>query len=107
MADTIGKFKLKGKRVECLVCNNDYFNKRTFNSHFNRVHREIKKPSCYDKPLGGAKCQLCRKIYSTIYQLKIHIKTAHEGQKIKCEICEREFSTKDSLKVHVRTQHSS
>ena len=104
LSDTVGKFKLKGKRVECLICNKEYNKKDAFNHHFNRIHRSIKRPTT-NMPLGGATCDKCNKNFTTKYYLKIHTKVVHDGNKYQCEICEKQYSNLNAKKVHIKNKH--
>ena len=48
-------------------------------------------------------CDSCEKPFSTVGNLRTHIKTIHEGQKdFKCDSCGKSFSQADSLRGHIK-----
>ena len=98
MLDTMGKFRWrKDKRVECLICKKDLFNKDGFNRHFNRIHRLV--------PKSSARCKKCGKIYTSKQNLDIHTKAIHKGIRFQCEICEKTYSTLENKRAHIKSQH--
>lgn len=53
-------------------------------------------------------CVLCRKEFSTPYNLRVHVRTVHENLKLhRCTNCSRTFSQSSSLYRHIRTAHSA
>ena len=130
-SDTINKFEiLEKKKVKCLVCGKTYFNKDTFNRHYNDIHRENKIPK-YNKPLEWLKCNKCQKSYankqtfkahkcvpidgvfcgqcnekySNKTNLKNHIQAVHEGKGFKCQVCDKKFATRGTRKFHIEMVH--
>ena len=50
------------------------------------------------------RCSICKKTFSSIYNLENHKTYAHEKVKdMKCTICEKTFSVKGHLKKHILT----
>ena len=64
--------------------------------------REIEKEEkSYKCPFDG-----CLKVYSTSYNLKVHVKSFHFNEKhFRCQECGKEFSHKCSLERHVTVDH--
>ena len=130
-SDTVDKFELlEKKKVKCLVCNKIYFNKDSFNNHYNNIHRENKIPTA-NKPLEGVQCDKCQKKYASKQNLKSHkcvsiagvfcsqckkkysnkttlknhILAVHEGKGIKCQICDKKFTTVGTRDLHAKKFH--
>ena len=52
------------------------------------------------------KCSKCGLSFAKKHNLKVHIRTVHEGQKpFKCTICDASFARSGNLKKHVATVH--
>ena len=51
------------------------------------------------------KCDICAQAFSKGRQLRLHIKTVHEGQH-KCEICEKVFNKLCNLQSHMKIAHT-
>ena len=50
-------------------------------------------------------CELCGKVFAKCKNLKMHVKTVHQGIKMSCHICTKEFCNKEDLKTHLRRVH--
>jgi hypothetical protein len=51
-------------------------------------------------------CDLCHKSFLGTWNLRLHIRTVHEGYKpLKCQLCGKAFSSTSNLKVHYRGFH--
>ena len=53
-------------------------------------------------------CEICYKMLSNKYNLKIHIRDVHEDSfegGVICEYCNKTFSTKSSLRTHINNYH--
>ena len=56
--------------------------------------------------LKSNKCSKCDLSFAKKHNLKVHIRTVHEGQKpFKCTICDASFARSGNLKKHVATVH--
>ena len=56
--------------------------------------------------LSNCKCKFCNKFFSKEGNLKVHIRTVHEGHKDhQCEFCNKSFSHAGDLKRHIHTIH--
>ena len=65
-----------------------------------RLHKKKHKPS--DKHLEHV-CQVCGKALSYKYQLAIHVRSVHMGEKrFTCNICGKEFARKFGMESHRR-----
>ena len=65
-----------------------------------RLHKKKHMPS--DKRLEHV-CQVCGKALSYKYQLAIHVRSVHMGEKsFKCDICGKEFARKFGMETHRR-----
>lgn len=52
-------------------------------------------------------CQLCPAMYSTVNNLRIHIKDQHSGKSpAKCHVCHSVFKNPSSLRTHFRRYHT-
>ena len=50
-------------------------------------------------------CDSCGKIFRKCKNLKIHVKTIHQGIKQSCQVCTKEFCNKEDLKTHMKRVH--
>ena len=50
-------------------------------------------------------CDSCGKIFRKCKNLKIHVKTIHQGIKQSCLVCTKEFCNKEDLKTHMKRVH--
>ena len=55
--------------------------------------------------LKNHKCEICAQDFNKLKQLRLHIKTVHEGQH-KCEICEKVFNKLCNLQSHMKIAHT-
>lgn len=56
----------------------------------------------------SAKCQICEKEFARKFNVKNHMRTAHEDfvKKIVCKSCEKLCSSRTNLRVHGKRFHS-
>ena len=50
-------------------------------------------------------CDLCGKVFGKSKNLKMHVKTVHQGIKMSCHVCTKEFCNKEDLKTHIKRDH--
>ena len=50
-------------------------------------------------------CLDCNKTYKREIQLRIHIKSIHEGVKFSCPQCDKQFTQQSNLTVHIKSAH--
>ena len=95
------------KENEIFINNNDnIFNE--FNNDYDSYNKDIESDNSSNKENKFFKCPYknCLKIYSSYYNLSVHIKTFH--LKIKsfvCMLCSNKYFHKVSLKKHLMIEH--
>ena len=73
-------------------------------AEYNRENVEKK-----DKAVTKYKCNQCERAYTQAHNLKLHIKSVHEGikktKKYNCYACEKVFTQSHNLKLHIKRVH--
>ena len=95
------------KPFPCEECDKTFAEKRSLNHHMLSFHEE-KMPLSQLKSLKESmsnrkwlSCDYCEFTTVKSYNLKIHIKAVHDGNKpYECETCEETFARKDTLLKH-------
>ena len=84
------------KALECKKCKLTFSDKVEMKAHMQSFH-SIKEPTF--------NCTKCSKQFGTIYTLKKHTASQHEGKTSKCDICGKILSDKHKLRVHKEFVH--
>ena len=116
----------------CHLCEFKFAEPHHLKRHIDVVHKKLYKQKKYDKnranwkkpqqkkpkkpkpeavtpisALGGRKdCPQCGKVFTMVFSLARHIKTAHqEIREYRCKLCDKWFSCAGNLQEHVATKH--
>ena len=84
---------------KCLACKCILHSQEHWTNHQNEAHSEA--PSI--------RCDQCNKNYSTVYELKRHVKEVHDkgGKVFQCSLCNSKFSRKYNCRDHLKKKHQS
>ena len=85
-------------RIPCDQCPTTFRNERNYRNHIQVVHVGLK---------NRKECSTCGKKFQSLYHLKRHQQSVHEGLRFHCNLCERHFSDTRRLKNHIRDDHGS
>ena len=85
-------------RIPCDQCPTTFRNERNYRNHIQVVHVGLKNKK---------ECSTCGKKFQSLYHLKRHQQSVHEGLRFHCNLCERHFSDNRRLKNHIRDDHGS
>ena len=99
--DTVNQ-KKKVKGVQCPKC------KKVLSRL--EAHLRSVRPCTIPKPPKKAtqikykpsQCPECKKVFTQRVNMKIHLKSIHQGIKVKCDYCGKTATTKSNLKKHIR-----
>jgi len=83
------------KSKKCYECDELFVNSLTLMRHHNSIHKGVLK----------FQCGSCDKEYFRRQDLKMHVKSYHEGVKFPCNQCDKQFGHRRLLKVHVKSYH--
>ena len=86
----------ENKALECKKCKLTFSDKGEMKAHMLSFH-STKEPTF--------NCTKCSKQFGTIYTLKKHTASQHEGKTSKCDICGKILSDKHKLRVHKEFVH--
>lgn len=112
---------VKTTHLNCLFCELSFQSQEDLLEHTEDVHAEQSLPN---KPQKKLVCTQdgCGKTFTKKYNLDVHIRTIHNGERFTCGVynlskselvpgwdgsdaCAREFTAKVNLEDHIRTQH--
>lgn len=105
------------EKVECPVCNKDFYRFSNFESHMVNSHsgEDIEKYVLKRKyvvfkvKIGLPTCDLCNKSFKRNENLQNHIfryhKTTTQTTKVKCQSCPKLFGRRADLNKHMRKFH--
>merc|ERR1712126_285363 len=85
------------KSKKCYECDELFVNSLTLMRHHNSIHKGVLK----------FQCGSCDKEYFRRQDLKLHVKSYHEGVKFPCNQCDKQFGHRRLLKMHVKSYHES
>ena len=95
----ISKAKLVYHRVNgrfvCLKCPNRFTSRSQIALHNHKVH--------LGKITFG--CDFCHKEFTEEGNMKVHVKSIHEGHSFKCKFCAKKFSQRGNMQKHVKSCH--
>ncbi|CAH8460199.1 unnamed protein product [Schistosoma turkestanicum] len=119
----------------CCLCGQTFPNIKSLHIHINVVHKEVADSFDFHltggenddsssvtlesriSPLSGSKefvskpatsvvCPNCKKLFSGLTSLRVHIDSVHHGNRTpQCDYCMKKFSTLSYLRMHVATVH--
>ena len=123
METTINKPQNKFK---CEICEKSFSTNQSKNQHIRNTHGQVKIFTCnvcgrifgknqqltlhqknyHQQGRRQFNCDSCEKSFTQAGNLKVHIKTLHEGQRYyRCDYCGKSSTTSGNLKDHIQTIH--
>jgi KRAB domain-containing zinc finger protein len=89
-------FEKEPKNFECPTCLSvNWHSHIALRKHMAEEHRVLK---CV--------CDVCGKLFTSVYYMKFHKRTIHEGLKLfACSICSKDFGTLTALRKHEILKH--
>lgn len=99
-------------RDEAILQNMSLEGAQTGNVSPKSISKSPVDPAYISVTADGAKCNLCGKIYSSVGNLKRHIKISHKNDDetligTTCNICGRQYSSVGNLKRHIKLNHNT
>ena len=88
-------FRHENKALECKKCKLTFSDKAVMKAHMVTKHA-LKK---------AFKCAKCHKEFGTIWTLKNHDASVHEGKTSECDICGKILSNRHKLRTHKEFVH--
>ena len=97
----------------CPVCQKGFVRKRDFTVHCENVHKGKRKgpiPKVFSTPNNRFNyetlfCQQCDYSCKQSWQLTIHVRTKHEGERHNCSQCDKKYTHKQDLNKHIKAEH--
>ncbi|XP_021703457.1 zinc finger protein 62-like [Aedes aegypti] len=86
---------------ECVECHKIYASWKSLFAHISNGHIKRKKLS-EERTIA---CPKCDKMFQTVYQRDLHMRTVHLPEKHRCTVCDKLFTVRVQLWQHMKTQH--
>ena len=108
-----------GIRFECCECHEHFTKKTSLNEHTKKYHPEINMEEIkYEKitvdveeldkektDISKKTCDICGVKFKSLYNLKCHMSSIHEGKRTKCLECGRLLNSFNGFTKHVKNCH--
>jgi len=97
------KFAQHNRQLVCKGCKEVFKNGKVLMDH-----QIVCFPKCFRRELTGVtnKCEICRKVFKSSRNMKVHMTTVHGKMKdFKCPTCGKAFRMKAHLTKHIKTVH--
>ena len=108
---------IAGSKYNCGVCGKVFLQLGWLQKHFEKCQKEYQCDSCpvrlknkkclkvhqsiFHGPNSGFSCDKCDAVFSTANKLAIHVKKAHEAEKV-CPHCDSKSKNKKTLRYHIK-----
>lgn len=86
---------------ECAECHKIYASWKSLFAHVSNGHVKRKKLS-EERTIA---CPKCDKMFQTVHQRDLHMRTVHLPEKHRCTVCDKLFTVRVQLWQHMKTQH--